>query len=244
MQLDVILPALTFRTTDGALDHGLTRDYATRVEKTWVDQVVVSGSAGHGYDSTPAERAALLDLWLALVPPSRLVAACWCPDDVSAACERSVTPLVVLRSNGNSSDAVGFLASLPAGCFVYSHPRYTARTLDAHLARDARAENVLPAGAKLSKTTPSDLRAVREAAGDSFVLWHGSSRDLAGSAAAGANGVVVTPLSSLPDPFPQRTLSSVQRSADQVQTLLDALPRSRRTDLLSRLFAGGPSRVQ
>jgi hypothetical protein len=107
---------------------------------------------------------------------------------------------------------------------------------DAGLAAAARDENVLPAGGKLAKVSIGAIRAIREAAGETFALWDGSSRRIRLSLAAGATGIVATPLSAFEHPLPTKDVQSLQASIDPQQARLDTLPdRATRTqDLLDR----------
>ncbi|HKR51960.1 MAG TPA: hypothetical protein VJT72_20760 [Pseudonocardiaceae bacterium] len=70
------------------------------------------------------------------------------------------------------------------------------------------------------------------------MIWDGSSLDIAGSIAAGATGVVTTPLSPFTQPFPPRDLAQLQPALDEVQAHLDRLPsREARSNHLSELAA-------
>ena len=141
--------------------------------------------------------------------------------------------MVVMRGLVSRQAALEFFATLPAGTYVYSHPMYTATVLDAVLAEEAAAADVLPAGGKIAKIGPPDIAALRAAAGPGFALWDGSSRRISERLEAGADGIIATPLSHLPTSFPSRGLSILQTSIDCVQAELDALPtRAERTDLL------------
>lgn len=78
--------------------------------------------------------------------------------------------------------------------------------------------------------------AIRRAAGPRWTLWDASSRHIDASFAAGASGVVASPLSHFPSPFPDRTLSALQPMIDAVQTQMDHLPtRDARSQLLHEL---------
>ncbi len=226
MKAQIIVPALTLRTADGKLDLAATAQYAERAVATWVDAFILSGSTTRGDLFTVAERAAILDLWLNLTDSARLLACTWCADDVREAVARGVRPMAVMRGLRDEAEACAFLAALPEGAYVYSHPMYTPTVLDAHLCAIARQGGYLPAGAKLAKVSTADIRAIRAAAGPDFALWDGSSRHVGESVAAGAAGVVATPA---------RQLDILQRELDQRQAELDRLPtREARTHALTR----------
>lgn len=128
------------------------------------------------------------------------------------------------------------LADLPASAYVYSHPKYGSTLFDATLAGAARQRAILPAGAKLSKITTDDITTIRHAAGARWTLWDASARHINASLAAGASGVVATPLSHLPTPFPNRSPSVLQRAIDAMQQELDPLPSpAERSQLLHKL---------
>jgi dihydrodipicolinate synthase/N-acetylneuraminate lyase len=222
---EVVVPALALRTVDGArLDIEATARYAQRAAATWADAFILSGSTTHGDLLTVEERTDVLGLWLRFVRASRLVACCWCQDDVREATQRGITPMVVMHSLRTDEEALLLLAGLPPGAYVYSHPKYESRVLDAALTAAARRQGVLPAGAKISKITTGDIAAIRRAAGTRWTLWDASSRHVAASLAAGASGVVASPLSHCPIPFPDRSLSVLQPAIDAVQTQMDELP--------------------
>jgi dihydrodipicolinate synthase/N-acetylneuraminate lyase len=229
----IVVPALALRASDGPrLDAESTSRYAQRAARTWADAFILSGSTTRGDLLTVDERAELLDLWLRLVPASRLVACCWCQDDLREATRRAITPMVVMHSSRDDDEALSLFACLPRGAYVYSHPKYDSRVLDAALTATARRRGVLPAGAKLSKVTTGDITEIRCAAGSRWTLWDASGRHVDASLAAGASGVVVSALSHFPTPFPERSLSILQSTIDTVQAQLDRLPtreaRSRR----------------
>jgi dihydrodipicolinate synthase/N-acetylneuraminate lyase len=221
----IVVPALALRASDGSrLDADSTSRYAQRAAGTWADAFILSGSTTRGDLLTVDERAELLDLWSRLVPASRLVACCWCPDDLHEATRRAITPMVVMHSPRDDDEALSLLACLPRGAYVYSHPKYDSRVLDAALTATARRRGVLPAGAKLSKVTTGDITAIRCAAGSRWTLWDASARHVDASLAAGASGVVASALSHFPTPFPERSLSILQSTIDTVQAQLDRLP--------------------
>jgi hypothetical protein len=234
---EIIVPALALRTLDGArLDVEATARYAQRAAATWADAFILSGSTTRGDLLTVDQRTDLLGLWLRFVPASRLVACCWRQDDVLEATRRGITPMVVMHSLRTDEQALSLLAGLPPGAYVYSHPKYESRVLDVALTAAARRQGVLPAGAKVSKITTGDIAAIRHAAGSQWTLWDASSRHVEASLAAGASGVVVSPLSHCPIPFPDRSLSALQPAIDCVQTQMDTLPtRDARSRLVHEL---------
>jgi hypothetical protein len=222
---EVVVPALALRTPGGTtLNAETTARYAQRAARTWIDAFILSGSTTRGDLLTHDERTELLDLWLRVAAPTRLVACCWCDDDVHEATRRAITPMIVMRSLRDNEQALSLLAALPRGAYVYSHPKYDSRVLDVGLTVVARRRGVLPAGAKLSKVTTEDIAALRRAAGPRWTLWDASSRHIAASLAAGASGVVASPLSHFPRPFPDRTLPLLQPMIDAIQTRMDQLP--------------------
>jgi hypothetical protein len=84
------------------------------------------------------------------------------------------------------------------------------------------APAALPTGA-IAYTNPRyKLAQIRAVGGTELQIIHGSSRNIAGSLAAGVNIVVSSPLAALPQPWPTPTLDAVQHIADQLQRTLDA----------------------
>ncbi|NQE87566.1 hypothetical protein [Nocardia terpenica] len=240
MSFDVVVPALTLRKTDGTVDFDATRRYAVRAANTWVDLFILSGSTTQGHLLESHQRAAILELWLEVADPSRLLACCWESRDFAHAVDRSLTPMAVLRRNGRR-EALAFLRDLPEGSTIYSHPMFGGTVFDHALARDARDHDALPAGGKLAKVTGVDVASIRAVTGDAFRLWDGSSRRITASLAAGAAGVVATPLSPFPPAFPTKDAVSVQAAVDPVQEALDALSsrRARTDELLRRASTHG-----
>lgn len=106
---------------------------------------------------------------------------------------------------------------------MYSHPAHSPVVLDPQLCADAREEGFLPAGAKVAKVTRDGIRQMRAEAGTSFALWDASSRNVRASVAAGASGVVATPLSPLLTPLPPRDLDLLQITVDRLQGELDGI---------------------
>lgn len=92
-------------------------------------------------------------------------------------------------------------------------------------------------GAKISKLAVGDIGRIRSSIGDGFTLWDGSSRHIEASLAAGASGVVATPLSVLPEPFPRRSVEELQATVHRLYAEVDgAVSREDRMDLLTSLF--------
>ncbi|MGH8904752.1 MAG: hypothetical protein ACRDYA_24490 [Egibacteraceae bacterium] len=240
MEFEVVVPALHFHASDGRLDMDATRRYAVRAVGTWVDRFIVSGSTTRGDLLASAQRAALLDLWLDVADDSRLLACAWCADDLAYAEHRGVVSLAVMRGLINRRAACGFFAGLPPNVYVYSHSVYSPTVLDAELAECARAQGVLPKGAKIAKIAIEEIGAVRKIVGANFSLWDGSSRHIRASLEAGASGVVATPLNALPAPFPDRSVAALQLVIDKIQAKLDRQPRgAARLALLTELAHDG-----
>ncbi|MQY19345.1 beta/alpha barrel domain-containing protein [Nocardia macrotermitis] len=234
MEFDVIVPALNLRSEDGKLDLGATRRYAIRAAATWVDSFILSGSTTQGQAMSADDRAAVIDLWLEVTEPSRILACCWEAEDFVRAKDRSVTPMAAMRTT-DQAHSLKFLRELPSGATIYSHPMFGGQLFDPVLARRASAQGVLPAGGKLAKVSASAIAEIRAAVGQDFRLWDGSSRDIVGSVRAGASGVVATPLSAFSENFPTPDVDSIQSAVDVVQADLDALPsRATRADELLR----------
>ena len=238
MSFEVVIPALAFRTPGNELDLALTRTYAERAVGTWTDRFILSGSTALGDLLTPTERALILDVWSEVTERSRLVACCWCREDIEQAGQRKILPLVVMRHLHDRAQACSFFAGLPEGAFVYSNPKFTPAILDSALAAAAEQRGVLPAGAKISKLAVDDIEAIRTGVrGAGFALWDGSSRHIEASLAAGASGVVATPLCVLPEPFPRRSVEELQATVHQLNAQVDgAVSGEDRRDLLTSLF--------
>lgn len=233
----VVVPALT------PLGQGsIVSAYAQRAAATWIDAFLLSGSTTRGDLLSVAERASLIDQWLEYLPQHRVIACCWTDQDIREASDRGVAAMVVMRDLATPQDALDLFATLPAGTLVYSHPMYSPTVLNPALADAAATAGVLPAGGKIAKIGPADITALRAATGPKFRLWDGSSRAITARLQAGAEGVIATPLSHLPAPFPSRDLLTVQTALDHVQAELDALPtRAERTDLLMAYAFGDES---
>lgn len=239
MHPDIVVPALAFRTSSGNLDEKATARYARRAASTWVDRFLLSGTTTRGEAFSESERGAVLDLWRDVSPPTRLLACCWSTTDVENAQGRAIAPMVVMRDLPDHAAAVDFLRSLPADAYAYSHPAHSTAVFDAQLCATAREGGCLPVGAKVSKVTYHDIRSMRAEVGSEFKLWDASSRNIRGSVAAGASGVVATPLSPFMAPFPAYGVVSVQAVIDRVQADLDRIQRREaRSALLTGLAAG------
>ena len=156
------IPALTFRA-DGRVDEATTLAYTQRAGCTWLDTFLLSGTTTEGASFTVAERARVLDLWLAVVARDRLLACCWQSQDVEQAVARGIRPLVVMRGLTTRADAWDFLSRVPPDAYVYSHPLHTQTVLDAPLIEQAHEKGVLPAGAKIIIIPPDSLPALRAA---------------------------------------------------------------------------------
>src|SRR5437870_13906470 len=107
--------------------------------------------------------------------------------------------------------------------------------------RTPRSAGSRPAGPALR--TPRSLGRrqvigrIRSSIGNGFTLWDGSSRHIEASLAAGASGVVATPLALLPEPFPGRSTEKVQAAVKRLYTQVDrAASREDRMNLLTSLF--------
>ncbi|HET9257524.1 MAG TPA: hypothetical protein VFO16_20305 [Pseudonocardiaceae bacterium] len=238
MQPYIVVPALTIRTPGGELDESGNARYAQRAARTWVDRFILSGTTARGYLMTVQDRSSLVRVWLDHVEPARLLACCWTRADVDNAVAHGVTPIAAIPHCHDDDTALRFFGSLPPGSFIYSHPGNSPTIFDAALCAKASASGCLPAGAKLSKQSHHEIAAIRAQAGEDFIVWDGSSRNIAGSLAAGATGVVATPLSPVPQPFPPRELSHLQTILDEIQADLDQLPsRDARSDHLCTLAA-------
>ncbi len=234
--MQLVIPALTFRRTDGTIDTADNERYARRAAKTWAHMFILSGTTTGGHLATTAERARVLDIWADIAGLSRITACCWTAADVTAAEHRGITPMVVLRDLATGPQALRFLAALPRPNYLFSHPEFSPTTLTPQLSRAAADAGCLPTGAKVSKAAPGDLAAFRVATGPTFTLWDGTARHIAESLAAGADGIVAAPLSHIPDPFPPPDLPELQQAIDRTQTHLDQLPgRTARTTALVNL---------
>lgn len=232
---DIVVPALSLRHADGSIDDAATRLYAHRAAaSTWVDYLILSGSTTQGHLQTSAERTTVLDIWLDVMEPGRLLACCWQPEDLSNAASRSITPMATMRGLESPASALAFLRSLPAKAFIYSHPMFGGATFDASLAASARDSGVLPAGGKLAKISLQAIADVRAVTG-AYKLWDGSARRIEASVRAGAAGIVATALCTFESKPAGRDAAALQAAVDRVQVCLDALPdRASRSEELRR----------
>ncbi len=235
-RFDIVVPALALSNSDAAIDHENTLHYARRAAATWVDYFILSGSTTRGHDLAPGQRADILDLWLTVAEPRRLLACCWEQEDFDHAAQRGIAPMATMRNLGGLKAALTFLRSLPSGAYIYSHPMFGGSVFDAELAQAAKQEGILPAGGKLAKIKTLAITDIHAVTQDAFKLWDGSSRHIQTSLDAGAAGIVATPLCAFEAPLPAKEPDLVQAIADPVQAALDALPdRPARTlELLTR----------
>jgi dihydrodipicolinate synthase/N-acetylneuraminate lyase len=239
---DVVVPALALSDGNAAIDYEKTSRYAKRAAATWIDYFILSGSTTRGQDLTPSQRADILDLWLTVAEPRRLLACCWAPEDFDNAARRGIAPMATMRNLDSVNAALGFLRSLPSGAYIYSHPMFGGSVFDAALAEAAKHEGILPAGGKLAKVKAPAITEIHAITGDAFKLWDGSSRRIQTSLDAGAAGVVATPLCAFDTILPAKEPALVQAIVDPVQEVLDALPdRPARTrELLARASRQAP----
>lgn len=217
----IVVPAMHFVDSEGALDISSTRRYATAAAVSWADLFLINGSTASGNQLATAERAAVLDVWLESVDPSRLLACTWSIADLQHAYDRHLTPMAVLQAN-TRNEAKQFLEALPTSSTIYSHPMFGS-TFDAELALWAKRSGHLPAGGKLAKVQLNDIAEMRFIAPE-FAIWDGSSRRIRESVGTGASGVVATPLAGSIADLPPRSLALVQSAVDTVQVELDRLP--------------------
>lgn len=171
----------------------------------------------------------------------RLLACCCSANDVENAQRRAIVPIVVMRDLPNHASAAGFLRSLPAGAYVYSHPLHSPVILDAQLCAAARDAGFLPAGAKVSKVTQDDnpVYACRDRVGvravGRVVAQCSSERR---RRCVGSGRDVAQPLF---DSFPPRDLDVLQTVVDRVQADLDRIEsrEARGTHLAELAAAAG-----
>jgi hypothetical protein len=235
--MNVCVPALT-PGAQGTSDTSALRPYINRAAETWVHSFLLSGSTTRGDLLSVKDKVSIIEIWLEQLPPDRLVACCWNGDDIREASACGIRVMAVLQSLPNASSALDFLASLPGGSYIYSHPMYTPTVFDAKLAALAAKDGVLPAGGKIAKIGFSDITSIRKATGPAFALLDGSSRQIGKRIDAGASGVIATPLSHVPSPFPAADLAALQPVIDASQATLDALPNrpARTAHLLQAAF--------
>lgn len=233
-QLNIIVPVLSPRDNSNSIDEVHLREYVSRAASSWIDRFLIFGSTDQGWTLTSTARTALLDVWLDAVPPTRLVACCWTDADEFTALARGVQVLATEAGHPSAR-----LIDLPQSAMAYSHPTHSPLSVTPSAIRDARAVRPLIRGAKLSKVSTDELAAVREAAGQDFILWDGSSRHLAESYQAGAAGAVCAPLAPLVHPFSTRPpLDELQVHLDHVQAIIAARGPDRSTALRALAFPG------
>lgn len=236
----VVVPVLHLTEPGGAIDFAATRKYAEKASTTWVDRFLVNGSTTRGDQISPVERAALVDLWASAVGPERVLACAWEASDLDAAVARAVTPMAVMRDLATPEAGLEFLLRLPSGATIYSHAEMFGTSFDPLLAQRAVEMGCLPVAGKLAKVTPEEISELHAVA-PSFGAWDGSSRHIRTSIAAGAAGIVATPLAGLlAHEFPSRDMELVQAVANQVQGELDRYQtrEERRQHLLEQVGAG------
>jgi dihydrodipicolinate synthase/N-acetylneuraminate lyase len=183
MSSPITIPALTFRQPGGSVDLSMTRRYAGRASATPVRYFLVSGTTGRGNQATVGERAQLLETWRLAAGPDRVLACCWEPDDLRAASDMGVRAMLVIQRQDSFDQLLTTLRAAPDGYWLYSHPRYSAPTIDPHAAA-VRAADKPPRGAKVSKVSLDTVAKLRNAAGSYVGLWHGSSRNIVARAVA------------------------------------------------------------
>ncbi|MEV6073416.1 hypothetical protein AB0L82_43300 [Nocardia sp. NPDC052001] len=222
MGFSVVVPALNIPAKVG-IDMQATRRHAEQARDTWVDWFLVNGSTTRGDLLSSAERAAVLDLWVDVIGPDKLLACAWEPEDLTAAALRHVTPMAVMRGIRTDTEALAFLSGLPSGSTVYSHPMF-GLPFSPDIARGAAALGCLPAGGKLAKVKIPQIGEIRQVA-PGFALWDGSARHIRESLTAGAAGFVGTPLVSLLGKgLPPKEVGKLQFALHQEQSRLDELP--------------------
>jgi hypothetical protein len=221
----VVVPTLNLSTPSGEIDSVANRRYADLGAETWIDHFLLNGSTTRGDALSVHQRASILDIWIDSVGPDRVLACCWDREDIDQALMRRVTPMVVMSDLRDRDEALDFLADLPGGSTVYSHPAmFDGVSFDADIAEAAAKLGCLPSGGKLAKIRLSEISRIRQAA-PAFRTWDGSSRHIADSIEAGADGVVATPLTaSFPNCVGLKSIHEVQAIADPVQAALDDLP--------------------
>jgi dihydrodipicolinate synthase/N-acetylneuraminate lyase len=221
----VVVPVLTLIGRDGRIDRGACAAYAQRAAESWLDGFLVSGSLGLGPTMSAASRLDSLAIWREHMPAGRLLGCAWDAAEVAEVYQLGVRPVAVLRCAEDDHAVLGQLEGLPGQAWVYSHPQYSPAVLSSGVVEKARAAGVLPAGAKVSKVGPGEVRSLRDAAGPSFALFDGRCRHVRASVAAGATGVVAVPLATLPEDLPPRDdLDGLQAVIDRGQRVVDAFP--------------------
>lgn len=137
MNPHIVVPALTIRTPEGSVDKQGTAQYAKRAASTWVARFILSGTTARGYSMTERERLCVLRVWLDHAHPARVLSCCWSRTDVDNATAQRVTPIVAMPHLHDDDATLRFLASLPAGSFIYSHPGNSPTIFDAQLCSKA-----------------------------------------------------------------------------------------------------------
>jgi guanylate kinase len=231
----IVVPVLTLRNADGTLDLVANSEYAARASATWLHGFIVSGTIGEGDTASPRDRERLLDIWHQHAAPGRVFSTAWHDADHASILSSGARLMAVMRGCDSDDDALKFLARLPSGSHIYSHPAYATHTFSASLAARAAESGVLPAGGKLCKLSLADIRAIRQAAGESFDLLDGRCRHVVLSMTAGASGVIAAPLSTLPDLPAEGDIEGLQGVLDTEQSRLDI--DSDRSARLRRLTA-------
>ncbi|GAB3212547.1 hypothetical protein [Nocardia tengchongensis] len=234
-----VVPVLHLVSDDGTVDLSNTERYAEIASATWVDRFLINGSTTRGDQLSRDERTAVLDIWANAVGPDRVLACSWNQADLTAATERGVVPMAVLRNLDSPDALLQFLQSLPGGATIYSHPSLFGPSISPLAVRQAAQAGCLPTGGKLAKVTLAEISEIHSAA-PGFDLWDGSSRRIQQSLDAGADGIVATPLAALlAAEFPSKDVESVQNSVNRTQTELDQLPGrpERRAHLLKQIRA-------
>lgn len=212
--MDILIPALSLRRANGEFDEPAMTTYIRRASDTWIDRFILAGSTDSGYSLTNGQRETLLDFWISAVPASRLIACCWSHSDTEAALQRGIDVLATVASHHTRH-----LTDLPPSVFAYSHPHHSPIVVTAPAVTEAREQHTLVRGTKVSKISTEGLSAIRAAAGEDFILWHGSSRDLGRSWQFGATGVVCASLAVIPTPFPpRRPVTCLQRHVDELNS--------------------------
>jgi hypothetical protein len=126
----ILVPVLTLRDTLGRIDAGANHAYAQKAAETWLDGFIINGTIGGGETNTPDERQQLLQIWLDHLAPARVYGCSWEPADQARIVDTPARLMALMRGLNDDTQAVRFLSGLPAGAYVYSHPRYTTRTYD------------------------------------------------------------------------------------------------------------------
>lgn len=184
---------------------------------------LVSGTTGTGFALSADARAMALELWRAAVPPECLALCCWSAQEVALAFDAGVLPVVPPFGLRHVDEYAGMLAPLGSKALLfYSHPDL-GLTLSPEVLTDLRNAGVDLLGAKVSKASSDEVAALRRAAGEDFLLWHGTGRSIGQSLAAGADAVVPGALAHLPRHLSGVDPSGLQGTVDEVNGILDSL---------------------